>query len=159
MHNRLKLTLTTVLLAAIVLIAAGCADFGQFPVPQPTEPAEKKVVSPTTVTTADRAILAVYEHLLSLAQSAGAKTYLAEFYAAGDDWRAEQKLFKDGTMLWYVTIDMTGIADFKGRDYWRQAEWIVYPDGKVIPSNRLRANALLIEADLNKLSGAEKPAP
>jgi len=152
----LKLALAITLLALLALVVASCEDFGQFPTP-PLETKPAKVAPPTVITTADRAILAVYEHLLTLAQSAEAKTYLAEFYALGDEWKAEEELFQDGTKLWFVTIDMTRVKDEKIKPYWRQAGWFVYPDGKVIPSNRLKANALMIEADLQRLSVAPKP--
>lgn len=154
---KLKLILV-VALALSVLVLAGCQDFGQFPTPTPpTEPPAPKVVSPgTRIGTQDRAILAVYEHLLTIAQSAEAKEYLAEFYAISDKWTAEQELFKDGSSLWYVRVDSTGVKDWKGKPHWLEAGWHVFPDGKVIPSNRLKANALLIEADLQKLSTPPK---
>ena len=144
-------------LALLVLLFAGCQDFGQFPTP--TLPSESpKAVSPgTSIGTEDRAILAVYEHLLTIAGSAEAKEYLAEFYAMSDKWAAEQELFKDGSTLWYVTVDSTTVADWKGKPHWLEAGWHVSPDGKVIPSNRLKANALLIEADLQSLSPPAKP--
>lgn len=145
-------------LALSVLVFAGCQDFGQFPTP--TLPAESppKVVPPgTSIGTEDRAILAVYEHLLTIAQSAEAKEYLAEFYAMSDKWTAEQELFKDGSTLWYVRVDSTEVKDWKGKPHWLEAGWHVSPDGKVIPSNRLKANALLIEADLQSLSAPPRP--
>jgi hypothetical protein len=147
-----------VLLALVMLVIAGCQDFGQFPTPTlPAEPTPKAVSPGTSVGTQDRAVLAVYEHLLSIAQSAEAKEYLAEFYVISDKWMAEQELFKDGSSLWYVTVDSTGVKDWKGKPHWLEAGWHVSPDGKVIPSNRLKASALLIEADLQKLSAVAKP--
>ncbi len=91
---------TTGKYAIIVWTVTGCEDFGQFPTPTPRS---EKVVTPTVVTTSDRAILAVYEHLLSQAQSAKAKGYLAEFYIACDNWSAESELFKDGSSIWPST--------------------------------------------------------
>jgi len=146
----LKSVLVISLTAMLLLAASGCEDFGQFPAPQEEKPQEE---APSTfITSEDRAILAVYEHLLSLAKSHQAKTYLAEFSAASDNWSAKSELFKDGTNVWYVVVDMSGASEWQERPYWQQAGWFVYRDGRVIPSNRLQANALRIEADLQELS-------
>ena len=91
--------------------------------------------------------MAVYEHLLSQAEEYQAKNYLASFYTTCDNWTAKSEFFKDGTCVWYVVVDMAGIEAWKERAYWQQAGWLVFQDGKVIPSNRLKANALRIEAD------------
>ena len=104
------------------------------------------------ITTEDRAILAVYEHLLGQAGSHQAKAYLADFYAVCDNWKAESELLKDGTSLWYVTVDMSHAAAWQERSYWQQASWLVYKEGRVIPSTRFQASALRIEADLEQLS-------
>ena len=142
------------LLAVLVLTVPGCEDFGLPPM-EPSEPENKTEVEmpPTVVTTEDRAILAVYEHLLSQAESYQAKLYLADFYATCDNWMAESELLKDGTRLWYVTIDMTDVKVWREKLYWRQASWLILrKDGKVMPSNRFQVNALRIEADLQELS-------
>ncbi len=140
------------LLAVLGLTITGCEDFGQFPPPEPPEEKPVKVVTPTVISTEDRAILAVYENLLSQAESPEAKAYLAEFYTVCDNWSAESELFKDGTSIWYILVDMTSVEEWEWRPYWQQASWFVLKDGKVIPSNRLQANALRIEADLQELS-------
>ncbi len=148
------------LLAVLALATVGCEDFGQWPPPESPEPEEKTEVEalpPTTITTDDRATLAVYEHLLSQAESYQAKAYLANFYAACDNWSARSELFKDGTSIWYVVVDMTSSEAWEERPYWQQAGWLVFQDGKVIPSNCLEANALRIEADLQELSPQSKP--
>ncbi|MFC2066663.1 hypothetical protein ACFLUO_06390 [Chloroflexota bacterium] len=149
-----KLVLVTALLVALLGMASGCEDFGQYPPPSP--PAEKpepeKVADPLVITTGERAILAVYEHLLGQAESYKAKAYLAEFYAACDNWSAGTERFKDGSSMWYVVVDMTDSETWELRPYWQQASWFVLKDGKVMPSNRLQANALRIEADLQELS-------
>jgi hypothetical protein len=158
MMRYLKSGLIITLLMVLVLIVTGCQDFGQFPPPEPPEEQPQEKVAPTTfITSEDRAILAVYEHLLSLAESHQAKKYLAEFSAASDNWSAESELFQDGTSVWYVVVDMSGVEVWKDRPYWQQAGWFVYRDGRVIPSNRLQANALRIEADLQELSLQPKP--
>jgi len=158
MRRYLKLGLIITLLLILLLAATGCEDFGTFPPPEPPEEKpEEKIAHPTFINSEDRAILAVYEHLLSLAESHEAKTYLAEFSAASDNWSAKSELFKDGTSIWYVQVDMTSVAVWEEKPYWQQAGWFVYQDGRVIPSNRLRANALRIEADLQELS--LQPAP
>ena len=148
-----------ILFAVLVLTVTGCEDFG-FPPPETPAPEEKPEVAapPTVITTEDRAMLAVYEHLLSQAESHQAKVYLADFYATCDNWMAESELLTDGTSLWYVTVDMTHIAVWREKPHWQQASWlIVKKDGKVIPSNRFQANALRIEADLQELSLQAKP--
>ena len=143
------------LLAALALIVTGCEDFGQWPPPESPESEKKTEVEappPTTVTTDDRAILVVYKHLLSQAESYKAKDYLADFYATCDKWSARSELSKDGTAIWYVTVNMTSIEVWEERPYWQQAGWLVFQDDKVMPSNHLKANALRIEADLQELS-------
>ena len=141
------------LLAVLVLTVPGCEDFGEWAASPPPEEKTEVEAPPTTITTEDRAILAVYEHLLSQAESYQAKLYLADFYATCDNWMAELELLKDGTSLWYVTIDMTDVKVWREKLYWRQASWLIHKkDGKVIPSNQFKANALRIEADLQELS-------
>ena len=158
MRRYLKLGLIITLLLILLLAATGCEDFGTFPPPEPPEEKpEEKIAHPTFINSEDRATLAVYEYLLSLAVSHEAKTYLAEFSAASDNWSAKSELFKDGTSIWYVRVDMTSVEVWEEKSYWQQAGWFVYRDGKVIPSNRLQANALRIEADLQELS--LQPAP
>jgi len=108
----LKPILTIALLAVMVLTVSGCEDyFNQFSPPETPEekPEPEKVTKPTTISSEDKAILAVYEHLLNQAESAEAKVYLAEFYTACDNWSAESELFKDGSSVWYVLIDMTEV--------------------------------------------------
>jgi hypothetical protein len=147
----MKAVVIITLLATLAGVATGCADFQPAPPPQP---AEKPVVpkAPTTITTADSAIMVVYEHLLAQAEGYEAKTYLADFYATCDNWTATSELLKDGTSMWHVVVDMTQIRHWRERLYWEQASWLVLRDGKVIPSNRFKANALRIEADLQELS-------
>lgn len=155
----LKPVLIITLLAILALTVTGCEDFGQFPPPEPPEekPGPEKVVTPTAIGTEDRATLAVYEHLLSQAESHEAKLYLAEFYTVSDNWNAESELFKDGTSIWYVLVDMTEVEKWEWTPYWQQAGWFIFKDGKVMPSNRLQANALRIEADLQELSLQPEP--
>jgi hypothetical protein len=141
-----------IMLSAMAITIAGCEDFGTFPAPEPPAQEPERPVSTTFINSADRATLAVYEHLLSLAESHDAKAYLAEFSAVSDNWSAESELFKDGSSIWYVKVDMSGVENWKEKPYWQQASWFVYQDGRVIPSNRLQAHALLIEADLQELS-------
>lgn len=162
MVNRIRKYLKSVLVITLLgtlifLVATGCQDFGQFPTPTPTEEKPEEATPTKFITSEDRAILAVYEHLLSLAISHEAKTYLAEFSAVSDNWSAKSELFKDGTSIWYVVVDMSGAEVWEEKPYWQQAGWFVYRDGRVIPSNRLEANALRIEADLQELS--LQPAP
>jgi hypothetical protein len=52
---------------------------------------------------------------------------------------------------------MTSTEVWEERPYWQQAGWLVFQDGKVMSSNRLKANALRIEADLQELSLQPKP--
>jgi len=152
--QHMKAVVITTLLATLAGVATGCADFQPAPTP---EPAEKPVVPKapttiTTITTADSAIMVVYEHLLAQAEGYKAKTYLADFYATCDNWTATSELLKDGTSMWHVVVDMTQTRHWRERPYWQQASWLVLRDGKVIPSNDFKANALRIEADLQELS-------
>lgn len=155
----LKPVIIVTLLVLMLSTFSGCADFGQFaPAEPPAEkPEAEKVVTSKVISSEDKAILAVYEHLLSQAGNAEAKIYLAEFYATCDNWTAETELFKDGTSLWYVLVDMTEVKDWAERPHWQQAGWLVFLDGKVVPSNRIQANALRIEADLQELSPPQEP--
>ena len=149
----IKPVLIISLLAVLVLTVPGCEDFGEWAPSPPPENKTEVEAPPTVITTEDRAILAVYEHLLSQAESYQAKLYLADFYTTCDNWVAELELLKDGTSLWYVTIDMTDVKVWREKPYWRQASWLIHKkDGKVIPSNLFKANALRIEADLQELS-------
>ncbi len=151
--------LIIILLAVLVLTVTGCEDFG-YPPPQPPEPEEKTEVveaPPKAIRTVDRATLVVYEHLLSQAESYQAKAYLADLYTVSDNWSAKSEIFKDGTSIWYVVVDMTSTEVWEERPYWQQAGWLVFQNGKVMPSNRLKANALRIEADLQELSLQPKP--
>ncbi len=140
------------MLAALVGTITGCEEFGGFPSPSATEEKPAKEVASTIINTKDRAILAVYEHLLNKAESYEAKAYVAEFYAVGDNWTAESEYFKDGSGVWYIVVDMTAVKSWQWKPYWQQASWFVFRDGKVISSNLLEANALRIEADLQELS-------
>ena len=145
-----SLTVIIMLLAAVIT-ASGCEGL-TFPTPEEPSTEPEKPASTTFINSGDRATLAVYEHLLSLAVSHEAKDYLAGFSAASDNWSAESELFQDGSSVWYVTVDMSGVGNWQEELYWQQAGWFVYQDGRVIPSNRLQANALRIESDLQELS-------
>ena len=150
----MKSALIITLLAMLLLTFTACEDFAQF-APAPAAPEE--VVAPTTIRTEDNAILAVYEYLLSRAESHEAKVYLADFYTECDNWSAKTELLKEGTSIWYVLLDMTETEKWEWRPHWQQASWFVFQDGKVIPSNRLEANALRIEADLQELGIQPEP--
>jgi len=145
----LKPVLVIALLAVLLGAVVGCEEYGFAPPAEKEEPKEEASSAMVTMTK-DRAILAVYEHLLGLAESHEAKLYLAEFYAACDNWTAESEFFKDGSDIWYILVDMTGSEEWEGKPYWQQASWFVFRDGKVVPSNLLGANALRIEADLQE---------
>ena len=143
----LIITMLVVLLGAFT----ACQDLG-YPSPTTPQPQPAPVTSLTIILTRDAALLAVYQHLLSQAESHEAKIYLADFYTNCDNWSAESEFFKDGSGTWYVVVDMTGKKNWELKPYWQQASWLVFKDGKVIPSNRFQANALRIEADLQALN-------
>jgi len=148
----IKLIIVITLLVALALAVVGCADF-LGTTPETDEPVDEEVSPPTTVNTNDKAILVVYEHLLSQAGTYQAKVYLADFYTTSEDgWSAESEFLKDGTNIWYVVVDMTDTRVWTDRHHWQQASWLVFGTGEVIPSNRYQANALRIEADLQELS-------
>jgi hypothetical protein len=137
---------------ALLAASAACQDLYPSTTTPQTPAAPATVTGPTIITTRDAALLAVYQRLLSEAKSYEAKTYLADFYTTCDNWTAESEYFRDGSGTWLVTVDMTSQKDWKWRPYWQQASWLVYRDGKVIPSTLFQANALRIEADLQSLS-------
>ena len=155
--NKRHISSILVVILLIVLAGAltGCEYFDEWsPSPPPEEGKPEAEVSPSNIKVKieEIAILAVYEHLLSQAEGYEAKAYLADFYATCDNWTAESELFRDGTSIWHVVVDMTDVEVWKERPYWQQASWFILQDGKVIPSNRFQANALRIEADLQELS-------
>jgi len=155
----LKYILVIAMVVVLLAMVTSCEEMG-FPSSTPKEtpaPEPEITVSSTTIITSDAAKLAVYRHLLDLAAGYDAKMYLSDFYTTCDNWTAQTDYFKDGTGTWHVTVDMTDIEDWTFRPYWQQASWFVLKDGKVIPSNLFRANALRIEADLQALS--PEPAP
>jgi len=152
--SSMKYILVVALLGILLLTFTGCEDFGLIPAstPTPEASAPEEVIPPAVISTADRAILAVYEYLLGQAGSHEAKKYLAEFYAVSENWSAEKERFNDGSSIWYVQTDTATKDTWEWTVYWQQAGWFVLQDGKVMPSYRLRANALRIEADLQELS-------
>jgi len=147
--------LVVILLIVVAGALTGCEyldEWSPSPPPEQEKP-EAEVPSPNIkVKIEETAILAVYEHLLSQAEGYEAKSYLADFYATCDNWTAESELFRDGTSIWHVVVDMTDVEVWEERPYWQQAGWFILQDGKVLPSNRFQANALRIEADLQELS-------
>ena len=152
----IKLTIVIALIAAIVLSVVSCEDMG-FPSTTPSNTdtgssQSSNTDSGTVVSYKDAAILAVYQHLLAQAGSPEAKTYLADFYTACDNWTATLELITDGTSIWHVAIDMTDAKNWQENPHWQQASWFILQDGKVIPSTRFEANALRIEADIQALS-------
>ena len=154
-NSHLNILLTITLLAILTSGVTACQDFEQRPPPETPEEKEANTAVKTAhlaARTEAGAILAVYEHLLSQAESYRAKRYLADFYTTSDNWSAVKEFFKDGTSLWHVTLDMTEVKVWRERPYWQQASWLVLREGKVMPSNRFQANALRIEADLQELS-------
>ncbi len=158
-HKRgIKPIIIITLLAVLALSITGCESLGfpmaESPEPEPPPAAE---APPEVINADDRAILAVYELLLSQAKSHEAKVYLADFYATSDNWSAESELLKDGTSIWHVVVDMTDIKVWEEIPYWQQASWLVFQDGRVIPSNRFHGNALRIDADL-QASSINSPA-
>lgn len=155
----IKLFFLAALLLALLGAFTACGDLGYPPTAPTSQPAPEAATSSTLILTKDAALLAVYQRLLGEAETYEAKTYLADFYAACDNWSAESEFFKDGSGTWYVTVDMTGTKNWQGKPYWQQASWFVFKDGQVIPSNRFQANALRIEADLQSLSLKPSPAP
>ena len=149
----------------LLITFTGCEELGFPPLETPSStPAGTTPKSPetpavkTTITTADTAILRVYEHLLKQAGSPEAKMYLADFYTKSDNWMAETELFVDGSSRWYVATDMTGEKSWSANEYWREAGWYILQSGEVIPAERSQANALRIEADLQRLSPDPEPS-
>jgi hypothetical protein len=156
-----RLIIFVALLAALLGTVVACEDLGLSSSgnTEETEEEESNTQSgPVTVNTKDTAMLAVYRHLLELAESPDAKTYLSDFYENCDNWYAESEYFKDGSDVWNVVVDMTEETYWNLAPYWRQASWFILKNGEVIPSNLFQANALRIEADLQALV-PESPSP
>ncbi|MFC1908771.1 hypothetical protein ACFLXD_02755 [Chloroflexota bacterium] len=153
----IKLAMVIMLLAVLLATAAGCEELGLTPPGLPSAQPESAAPSSEGMLTSGGVSLAVQEHLLNQAKSYEAKRYLAEFYAVADNWSIQAAYFKDGSDIWYVLADMTASDSWEGKSYWKQASWYVFPDGKVMPSNLLHANALRIEADLQELSPEPEP--
>jgi hypothetical protein len=150
-----RLVLLVALLVALLGVVVACEDLGFSPsstTEETTEPASNSESGPVSVNTKDAATLAVYLHLLGLAGSPEAKTYLSDFYTECDNWYAESEYFKDGSDVWHVVVDMTDEPVWDLRSYWQQASWFILNNGEVVPSNLFQANALRIEADLQGLS-------
>ncbi len=153
----IRLIIVIVMLIVLSATITGCEYLEQLsPASEEEQNTEEEALHPI-VKTSDRAILAIYEHLLSQAEGYKAKAYLANFYTVSDNWSADQETFKDGSTLWHVTLDMTEVKVWRERPYWQQASWFVLRESKVIPSNRFQANALRIEADLQELSLPSPP--
>jgi len=158
-RNLLKSVLLIGLIAVMVVPFTACEEMGFPAATSPAETEEPEPASPhsMSITTADSAVLAVYQRLLDQAGSFDAKVYLADFYATCDEWTAEAEYFKDGSETWHVVVDMTESDTTGITSYWQQASWFVFRDGTVIPSNLFDANALRIEADLQALVPAVEP--
>lgn len=155
----IKPVIIITLIAMLAWAIMGCEGFdwsGSSSTQKPTEETQTTTAS-AVIKSDDRAILAVYEHLLSQAEGYEAKLYLARFYEVCDKWSATTELFRDGTSAWHVVLDMTSESVWTERSYWMRASWFVFQDGEVIPSQRLQANALKIEADLQELSLEARP--
>jgi len=150
--KNLRLLFVIGLLGVVSLTLAGCEDFAQFVPTETQEEAPKNETSATSIRTEDNAVMAVYEYLLAKAESPEAKVYLADFFTVSDNWQGESEFLGDGTTIWRVSVDMTDTEVWNWTLYWRQAEWVVFQDGKVVPSSSFESNALRIEADLQKQS-------
>jgi hypothetical protein len=160
--NSLRLIVFIALLATLLGTVVACEGLGLSPSDntEETEESESSTQSgPVTVNTKDTAVLAVYRHLLELADSPDAKTYLSDFYESCDNWYAEAEYFKDGSDVWNVVVDMTEETNWNLAPYWQQASWFILKNGEVIPSNLFQANALRIEADLQALVPETSPLP
>ena len=152
MHSSLKKKLPYILvlslLIAAMLTATACEELGLGgSTDEPTDSEETGVI-----TSGEGAELAVYQRLLSLAESSAAKVYLSDFYTNSYNWSAQSEYFRDGSATWLVAVDMTGETDWEYEPYWQRAGWFVLKDGSVIPANLYQLNALRIEADLKALS-------
>lgn len=146
-----RLIIFITMIAALLGTAVACEDLGLTSSGDTEETAESEATTqsgPITVSTEDTAVLAVYRHLLENAVTDDAKSYLADFYTACDNWYAEAEYFKDGSQVWNVVVDMTEETPWDLPAHWQQASWFILKNGEVIPSNLFEANALRIEADL-----------
>ncbi len=153
--NLLKILILLVLVSLVAGAASGCIILPtDTPTPTPQATQTPKATG-SAITTEDRVLLAVHQHLLEKAESYEAKRYLTDFYDAVGKFKARSELMKDGSTVWHASVNMGGI-EFKEKPYWQQACWLVFTDGKVIPCQEFGLNALRIEADLQELSTRNK---
>ena len=161
-YVKLVLIITLLVVPAVVLL--GCEDyaqdFGCEGLTTSTQPSEEgtqettggETPSSKTITTEDRAILAVREHLAAQAESYQAKFYLADYYTVCDEWNAVVEILEDKANVWQVVVHMTNMGWESEKRHWLQASWYVFQDGRVLASDNYQANALRIEAELQELS-------
>ena len=156
----IRLLIFIALLAALLGTVFACQDLGLTSSgdTETTAPESTTQSGPITVNTEDTAVLAVYRHLLEKAVTDEAKSYLADFYTACNNWSAEAEYFKDGSQVWNVVVDMTDEPVWDFPAYWQHASWFILKNGEVIPSNLFEANALRIEADLQAFT-PDSPSP
>ena len=97
------------------------------------------------------AVNAVLALLHAEAKNDDAKLYLAEYLMVVDNRVAKPG---DDQETWYVTLNMDRKPDSgQGeKQYWESAAWIVFKDGKVLPSSRHAGNATRILLDLRASS-------
>ena len=97
--------------------------------------------------TDDDALKAVLALLHSEAKNDSGRLYLAEYLMVANNRVAAPG---DDQETWYVTLSMDRKPDSDQgeKQYWESAAWIVFKDGKVLPSSRHAGNATRILLDL-----------
>ncbi|MBI2957569.1 MAG: hypothetical protein HYY32_01880 [Chloroflexi bacterium] len=98
-----------------------------------------------------QAIAAVLALLESEAKSDSSRLYLAEYKLVA---RNRVSVQSDDKETWYVTLTMDRKPDSEQgeKPYWQSSAWMVFKDGKVLPSSRHGGNAARILTDLRGAS-------
>jgi len=96
---------------------------------------------------------AVLAFLQSEIKSDQARLYMAEYLLAVPGRDGKPNMTSEG-QTWYVTFSMDRKPDSEEgeKPYWGTAAWVVFSDGKVLPSSRHNGNAARIVQDLRNAS-------
>lgn len=141
-----------ILVSALFSLACGAAALsGQSPTPSDAVQYDFKY--PGKITSEQDAIDAVLAFMQSETKSDEARLYTAEYLMAVPDKKARPGMAPEG-QTWYVTFSMDRKPDGGEGEkaYWNAAAWVVFSDGKVMPSSRHNGNAARILQDLRNAS-------
>ncbi|GEM_PF-3789183 len=143
-------TLCIIALVLVLATACGSAPSGVAG-SESTKTASWDFTFPGKLESEKDAVAAVTAFLQSEARNDEARLYLAEYAMVARNRVA--RVSDDGSE-WYVTFTMDGKsnADQGEKTYWESAAWMVFTNGKVMPSSRHGAHASRILLDLRAVS-------